>query len=162
MEKSKIKRFAYAIMMAVLPVLAFSLASCSDDDDLPNVDVSINVENGSIVDGVIYVVQGDTLNIEGIKITNNEAGKGAAVTNVRYFVNGFYIGESLFAPYPAYNITDAETPEGSYSLGITCTVLAVDKSVAQAVLTYPIKVVAQATDVPGSGSPSASKTVSLK
>lgn len=162
MEKSNLKKFVYAIMMAIVPVLAFSLSSCSDDDDLPNVNVSLEVENGTIVDGTIYVVQGDTLNVEGIKITNNEAGKGAAVTNVKYFVDGFYIGESLFAPYPAYNITDIDTPKGSYSLGITCTVLAVDKTVAQAVLNYPIKVVASAEDIPGAGASSAVKTVSLK
>lgn len=162
MEKSGIKKFVYAIMMAVLPVLAFSLASCDDDDDLPNVSISLDVQNGTFVDGTIYVVQGDTLNVTGIVVKNNEEGKAAAVTNVKYFLDGFFIGESIFSPFPAYNLTDAETPEGNYDLGITCTVLAVDKSIAQAVLNYPFKVVASADDIPSTGTPSDTRTVHLK
>lgn len=152
------------MLLAVMPVLALSLASCNNEDDLPDVNIELNVENGTMVDGTIYVVQGDTLNVTGITVTNNEAGKGAAVTNVRYFVDGYFIGESLFSPFPAYNITVADTPVGSYDLGVACTVLAADKSIASAALNYPFRVVASADDIPGTPtrSATATRTVSLK
>lgn len=156
------KKFVYAIMLAVLPVLAFSLSSCHDDDDLPDVTIGLDIENGTFVDGTIYVVQGDTLNVTGITIKNNEAGKGAALTNVRYYLNGFFIGESLFSPFPASGLTDDETPVGKYDLGISCTVLAVDKSIAEAVLNYPFQVVESAEDIPSDGSASDARTVTLK
>ncbi len=160
------KKLFYSMLLAVLPVMAMSLASCSNDDDLPDVNIALDVENGTMVDGTIYVVQGDTLNVTGISVTNNEAGKNAAVTNVRYYVNGYFIGESLFSPFPAYTITDEETPVGSYDLGVACTVLAPDKSIASAALNYPFKVVASADDIPGGASRSAgataTRTVSLK
>lgn len=160
------KKLFYSFLLAVLPVMAMSLASCSNEDDLPDVNIALDVENGTMVDGTIYVVQGDTLNVTGITVTNNEAGKAAAITNVRYYVDGYFIGESLFSPFPAYTVTDAETPAGSYDLGVACTVLAPDKSIASAALNYPFKVVASADEIPGGASRSASATayriVSLK
>lgn len=158
------KKIFYSILLAVLPVMAMSLVSCSDDSDLPDVNIALDVENGTMVDGTIYVVKGDTLNVTGINVTNNEAGKGAAVTNVRYYVDGYFIGESIFSPFPAYTITDAETPVGSYDLGVACTVLAADKSIASAALNYPFKVVESADDIPSgtSRSTTAARTVSLK
>lgn len=142
------KKFIYSILFAVLPLMAVSFVSCSDDDDLPNVDITVDVDNATIVNGTIYVVQGDTLDITAVNVKNNDTSKNAAITNVRYFIDGYYFGTSFFQPYPAYNITDADTPVGKYQLGITCTVLAVDKSIAQGVLSYPIVVVASADQIP--------------
>ncbi len=160
------KKLFYSFLLAVLPVMAMSLTSCSNDDDLPNVNIALDIENGTMVDGTIYVVQGDTLNVTGITVTNNEAGKNAAVTNVRYYINGYFIGESLFSPFPADCITDANTPVGNYDLGVSCTVLAPDKSIATAALNYPFKVVESADNIPGGTSRSATATavrsVSLK
>lgn len=149
--------------MAVLPVVALSFASCDNDDNLPDVKFSLSVENAEIVDGTIYVVQGDTLNVTGVSVTNNEAGKPAAVTNVRYFIDGFYLGNSIFAPYPAYNLTTVDTPEGNYQLGITCTILAEDKSIAIGNIIYPIKVVAASSDIPdGPAVTTSTRTMSVK
>lgn len=158
------KKFFYSVLLAIMPVVALSLASCSNDDDLPDVSIDLQVENGTMVDGTIYVVQGDTLNVTGIYVTNNDAGKDAAITNVRYYVDGYFIGESPFSPYPAYCITDAETPVGNYDLGVACTVLAPDKSIASAALSYPFRVVKSAEDIPGGSSRSAvaTRTISLK
>lgn len=160
------KKLFYSLLLAVLPVMAMSLASCSNDDDLPDVNIALDVENGTMVDGTIYVVQGDTLNVSGITVTNNEAGKGATLTNVRYYIDGYFYGESLYAPFPAYEITTESTPVGTYDLGVSCTVLAVDKSIATAALNYPFKVVASVDDIPGGTSRSATttayRTVSLK
>lgn len=157
------KKLFYSMLLAILPVMAFSLVSCSDDKDLPDVNIALDVENATMVNGTIYVVQGDTLNVTGIRVTNNDANKGAAVTNVKYYIDGYFIGESVFSPFPAYNLTDADTPVGKYDLGVSCTVLAVDKSIASAALNYPFEVVASADDIPSDGTPSTtvSRTISL-
>lgn len=142
------KKFIYSILFAVLPLMTVSFASCSDDNDLPDVNISVDVDNATIVNGTIYVVQGDTLDITSVNVKNNDSNKAAAINNVKYFIDGYYFGTSFFAPYPAYNITDVNTPVGKYQLGITCTVLAVDKSIASGVLSYPIVVVANAEEIP--------------
>lgn len=142
------KKYIYSILFAILPIMAISFVACDDDDDLPNVDITLDVENASIVDGTIYVVQGDTLNVTSVIVKNNDAGKGAAITNVRYFIDGYYFGTSYFSPYPAYNITDADTPVGKYQLSLTCAILAVDKSIASGLLVYPVVVVANADEIP--------------
>ena len=71
------KKLYYTLLLA-LPMLY--LASCDDDNNLPDVDVSIQIDGGVGVDGAIYVVQGDTLKIEGINVINNEEGKEAIIT----------------------------------------------------------------------------------
>ena len=75
------KKLYYVLLMA-LPVLYF--ASCDDDNNLPDVDVSIQVDGGVSVDGKIYVVQGDTLKVESINVINNEEGKEAIITSATY------------------------------------------------------------------------------
>ena len=62
-------------LLACLPMTAF--VSCGDDDDTPDVDLSISIEDATVVDDVIYVVKGETLKITAVNIKNNEPGKKA-------------------------------------------------------------------------------------
>lgn len=135
-------------MALALPILALSFASCNNDDDLPNVDISLEVANGSLVDGTIYVVQGDTINVESIVIVNKEDGKAAGITNVSYYWDGYYYSPSVFAPYGMVFPTSENTALGSHSIDVTCTVLAVDKTIATAVASFPVMVVSSADDIP--------------
>ena len=75
------KKFYYFLLMA-LPVIFF--ASCDDDKSLPDVDVSIQIDGGVRVDGITYVVQGDTLTVEAINVQNREQGKNAMITSATY------------------------------------------------------------------------------
>ena len=61
------------ILSFLFPVVALlCLASCSDDDDLPNVDFNIAFENAVQVDGKIYVAVGQDLNVSSITVINKE------------------------------------------------------------------------------------------
>ncbi len=157
------KKWFYLMLLAVMPLMAVSLASCDDDDDLPNVDISLSVDKGTVVDGTIYVVQGDTLQIASVNVVNNEPNKGAAITNVNYYWDGVYYAPAIFSPYGMTFVTSEKTPVGSHGIGISCTVLAVDKTIATAVMSCPVQVVAGAEDIPTpDGSQSIVTTTSLK
>ncbi|MBD5232803.1 MAG: hypothetical protein HDS65_01350 [Bacteroidales bacterium] len=145
-----IKKLLAAALIAI-PALAF--VSCSDDDkNLPDVDFNVEVENATKVDGAVYVVQGETLTISGITVTNREEGKEAAITQAAYFWDGRYIGTSVFAPYGIEIPTSDTTPLGNHSLDIQAPVLAVDKEVATAVIGLKVVVVESEDEVPGGGS----------
>lgn len=151
-------------MAAILPIMALSLSSCHDDDDVPNVDISFSIDKGTVVDGTVYVVQGDTIGIGSINVVNNDAGKGAGVTNVNYYWDGMYYAPALFEPFAMVFPTSENTPVGQHTISATCTVLAVDKSLATGVINCNVMVVTSADDIPTSGDLSATitRSVSLK
>ncbi len=156
------KKWYYLLILAILPVMAVAFASCNDDDDLPDVNISLTVDKGTVVDGVIYVAQGDTLQVASINVENNESGKGAGITNVNYYWDGYYYAPAVFSPFSMTFPTSDQTPVGDHSIDITCTVLAVDKSIASAVLSYPVKVVASADEIPSNpDSPTITKLTHL-
>ena len=154
----------FAAMLTVLPMMAFVFSSCTDDNDLPDVNISLEVEKGVVSDGVIYVVQADTIDIAGIKVVNNDANKGAAVTNVNYYWDGYFYAPSVFYPFGMTFPTSENTTLGNHSIDITCTVLAVDKSISTATLSFPVKVVASVDDLPAVevGSRTLVRTASMK
>lgn len=74
----------------LLPVVAMlCLASCSDDDDLPNVDFNFTFENAVRVDGTIYVAVGDTLDVTSITVVNKEQGERS------HYRSQLYLGRLL-------------------------------------------------------------------
>lgn len=146
------KKFISLFLLA-LPFV-FGATSCNDDDDLPDVSMSISLENAKKVDGVIYVVQGDTLDVTSINIKNNEAGKNAAITEAEYYWDYIPVYTAIVPPYglkfPTYKDEgDVKgTPLGNHLLQIKMPVLAEDKEIAFAVLAYPVKVVATPEEIP--------------
>lgn len=142
------KKWYYLLILAILPVMATAFTSCHDDDDLPDVNISLTVDKGTVVDGVIYVAQGDTVQVASINVENNQGDKGAGITNVNYYWDGYYYAPSVFSPFGMTFPTTDQTPVGDHSIDITCTVLAVDKSISTAVLSYPVKVVASVDEIP--------------
>lgn len=142
------KRFLY-LFLVIFPMVL--LGACSDDDDLPNVDFQLSISDASYIDGTIYVVQGDTLKIDSIKVVNLEEGKAAAITSAAYYWDMFYLGTNIVAPYGFEIVTSDATPIGSHRLLIEAPVLAVDKSLANAFLSYPVEVVGKVEDIPSGG-----------
>ncbi len=142
------KKFIYlAIALIALP---FALTSCSDDDDLPNVDYTIAISGGVMdqTDNVIYVVQGDTLNIESLGVKNLDSNKVAAITGADYYWDYTWLGASTLPPYGfSIAVTDA-TPVGKHLLQIKTGVVAVDKEPAIGIVAYEVNVVADAGDLP--------------
>jgi len=139
-------------MLAVLPAMAMSFAACHDDDDLPNVTIKIVTdESNPVVNGTIYVVQGEDLTIKAIEVTNNETGKGAAITQANYYWDGALVYVSPFSPFGCELSTSETTALGTHNLDITTTVLAVDKEIASAIIGYKVMVVESVADIPDGG-----------
>lgn len=123
------------------------VTSCDDDDNLPDVDVSINISNGVRVDGSIYVVAGDTLSIDAINVTNKDKDKSAIITEAAYSWDYGPVFYSVTPPYGARFATN-ENMVGAHLLQIQCPIYAVDKSPAMMYMSYKIAVVKDAQDIP--------------
>lgn len=153
------KQFIYLLLLLVP---TFTLVSCSDDDDLPNVRFDIAFANAVEHNGNVYVVKGDTAEVKSITVTNNEAGKAAFITDAIYYWDGYYIGSSFRDPFSFEFATTDKTPVGKHILDITCALFAVDKSPATAVVRYPVYIVASADDIPDQATPTAKVNPSVK
>jgi hypothetical protein len=141
------KKLLYLLVMA-LP-LAFVSTSCNDDDDLPNVELNVSFSGGQFVEGTLFVVQGDTISIDSITITNLEKNKAAAITSATYYWDAVCLGTSIVHPFKFQIVTSESTPIGEHLLQIETPILAVDKSAAIGVVNYNVQVVADSLDIPG-------------
>lgn len=138
------KKFYYLLLLA----LPFAFAACSDDDDLPDVDFSIDVSGAVNVDNALYVVKGDAFKIESIQVVNNDKDKKAIITSADYYWDYYHIGANFQSPYGFEIQTTEETRVGEHLLEIECPVYAVDKSPAIALVAYSVYVVENADDIP--------------
>jgi hypothetical protein len=141
------KKLFYLIAMA-LPLVFFA-TSCDDDDDLPNVEMSVAFSNCKIVDDVVFVVQGDTLTIDSVTVTNLEKGKAAAITSATYYWDAVRLGTAVVSPFRFQIATSESTPLGEHLLQIETPVLAVDKAAAVGMMNYTVMVVADSLALPG-------------
>lgn len=144
------KKFLILLSLAI-PALTF--VSCSDDNDLPDVDFDMTFENATVVDGTLYVVQGQQFKVSSITVTNNETDKPAALTAANYYWDYLYVGTSVQPPY-TFEFEVAETmPVGRHILEVEGTLIALDKSPAFAVISNDVMVVASADDIPEATGP---------
>lgn len=144
-------------LLALLP-MAVMFSACSDENDLPDVDFNITYEGATNVDGVLYVVQGEPFEITGITVTNREEGKGAGISVAEYYWDYIYVGTNIQPPYGfRFDVTE-NTPVGRHQLDIQSTVFAVDKTIANALCSFPVQVVSSADEIPDGGQPAMSVT----
>lgn len=156
------KFFTAAIILAAMPIM---FTSCSNDNDLPDVNYSIEI-SGGVVDensGTIYVVQGDTLNVESLSVTNVETGKVAVLAGAEYYWDYNFLGGSPFPPYGFKIYVSDETTVGDHDLTIRTSVLAEGKEPAIGIINYPVMVVSSSEDLPTTATYTTPvKTMSLK
>ena len=156
-------------LLFILPLLAVGFTSCDDDDDTPNVSMSISISNAKNIDGQIYMVSGDTLYVDSVNIKNNEEGKTALISSATYYWNGYRLGTTALYPFgfaiatTKYTVNEqgvaTGTKPGQYLLEIETPVAAEDKALGIAVLTYVVNVVSDPSEIPsGKSSPNASTT----
>ncbi len=142
------KRFFY--LLFVLPLF---MVSCSDDNDVPNVNVYAEFSGGTRVDDVIYVVQGDTFSIDGINIESLDK-KSALIGGATYYWDYMRIGTTIEAPY-SMEINTADLPVGNHLLQVEISIYAVDYSPCMGYMAYKIKIVPSADDIPSAANPDA-------
>ena len=95
------KKLLYLLILA-LPLVVMN--SCDDDDDVPNVSLSATIDGATRVDNTLYVVSGETLDIESINIIDNTK-KGAVIGSASYFWDYYRLGGTIVAPYGMENYT---------------------------------------------------------
>lgn len=146
------KKILYLLL--ALP-FALGFASCSDDDDLPNVTVTMNFSNAVAQDGIIYVAEADTLYLNSIDTKAMASNQSAVLTNILYYWNYVPTPNLTWGSYPLA-IPIAKMPlssNGNNILGMEATLLETDKSIAYTNIRVPIKVVPTVEDLPAGTAP---------
>ncbi len=141
------KKILFSLLMA-LPVIF--LASCDNDDDLPDVAFNIEYSGGTISDNQLYVVQGDTLRVDSVWVTPQNNSKNAAILSVNYRLDGWLIASVPFQPFKC-TIPTASLEPGTYVLGIQAPVIQVDKTPATAFTSRTVTIVTDASQIPATG-----------
>lgn len=141
------KKLLYLLLL--LP-LGF-LASCSDDDDMPSVDITVNIDNAVDANGRLYIVSGQPLTVTGIT-AEGLGGKAAGISGVNYALDHVGMGYTIISPF-AGSIAAAYLPVGNHLFTLAFDVLQVDKSIAYAQLSTIVTVVESETDLPDDATP---------
>ncbi len=134
-----------------IPLLAMFATACDDDDrDLPDVSLSIDYSGATEKDGVLYVEQGQTLNIDALKVTPAEGTKQATLGQTIYYWDGVPYYSTVIVPFATkVNTTGMEI--GEHQLGVRTTVYQVDKEVGFALASFKVMIVEPTGDESGEG-----------
>lgn len=138
-------------LLVALPLVFFSCDD--DDDDFPDVSVSVKTSGAVVADGTIYVVQGDTLSVDSIGVSMVNSGKRVVIGAASYYWDYAFIGTNVLKPYN-WAFDTERVPIGSHLLQIECSLLAVDYAPVTAYFSYPIKIVSSVNDIPSGGTDS--------
>lgn len=136
-------------MLLAIPLLG--LVACHDDNDLPDVDFNFTIENATRVDGYLYIVQGETMDITSIEVVNKDSDKPAIITAANFYWDYYYIGSAIEPPFAFSVETSTETPLGDHILQVESPLYAEGKTAATSVVTFRVKVVADASEIPTGG-----------
>lgn len=140
------------LYLLLLMPLAF-LASCDNDDDMPQVDLTVTLSNvyQDSSNGDFYYVEDEDqspLIVDGISAKSLLDGKAATVTNVFYYLNNvvrlFGTEEKPFSPV----IPADYFAKGVNYINISATILQVDKNIANCYVEVPVKVVESIDNLP--------------
>lgn len=138
------KKLFYLFLL--LP-LAF-LASCSNDDNMPQVDLTLTL------DGVtqnpeteqFYIVNGTEASVQSL-VAKSLTDKEAVCTNCIFYIDGLQITDTFIEPF-ASDIPTAALSPGLHYLQARTTILQIDKSITVGYISIPIIVVASTEDLP--------------
>lgn len=143
----------FMTLLLGLVVLPLAMTSCDDDNDLPDVDVTVTFDNATKAeDGSMYIVKGNPISVSSIYVTNREAGKKAIATAAIYYLDGIRIGASIVSPL-AFSFPTENLEVGDYDFNIELEILAVDKTPAFGIVGYKLHIVESADDIPGGETP---------
>lgn len=137
-------------ILFILMALPFLLSSCDDEEKVPDVSVDVEFSGATLVDGVVYVVQGNDFAIKSVAVSKDSPTKDAMINRAAYHWDYGDVGFNPLAPF-AYQFETAHLPVGSHSLLIECQLLVVGYPVMTAALSYPVEIVASADEIPSDG-----------
>lgn len=142
------KKLLYLLLL--LP-LGFITTSCSDEDDIPSVSISVKIADAVDANGRIYIVSGQPLTVDGITVESLN-GKASGISGVNYALDHIGLGYTMVQPFGA-SINAAYLPVGNHLLTLAFDVLQVDKSIAYAQISTVVSVVEAVEDLPEGTTP---------
>lgn len=132
----------------LLPLLG-GMSACSDDDnDAPEVTLSLNYSGATEEDGVLYVVSGDPLVINSLTAIPAEGTKAATISSATYYWDGAPLYNTVVSPFQVTILTRG-LKTGRHTLGIYANVLQVGKPAGFAVTDFPVVIVERPEEQPG-------------
>lgn len=140
------RRFLFLFL--ALPIM---FASCDDDDSFPAIEMNLSMSGGKILDNIIYVVSGDTLTVDSVKISSRD-GKDVMIGGVTYFWDYAPLYTSNVNPFSATFPTE-NMPLGNHLFQLDCTMYAVDYAPIDAIVTYKVKIVMTPEEIPTEATP---------
>jgi len=142
----------------LLLLLPFTLlVGCNDDDDFPSVDINVALSNVACEQGNLYVVAGQPLEINSVT-TTSLTGQNSGLSSIAYYLNGYYQGTSIVAPYSvSFDTTGLNA--GRYLIRMVTDILQVDKSIVTGVVGFSFIVVESEDDIPQGADPIGSTTI---
>lgn len=139
-------------LLYLLLLLPFGfLASCSDDDDMPSVDIVVTIDNVVNDNGRLYILSGEPLEVQSIAAESLN-GNASAVSGVNYILDHIGIGYTIVSPFGG-EIPAAYLPVGNHLFTLEFDVLQVDKSIAYAQISNIVTVVKDDTELPVGATP---------
>ena len=147
------KRLYYLLL--ALPLAFF--ASCDDDNELPEVTFDVTMSGGVESNGQIYIVQGETLAVDEVKVTS-DTDKTATLGATTYYWNGLPVGTTIVVPF-AWEFDTTDLAPGAYGLQIQTNVYQTDKAPGVALLSYIVNVVESEDQLPSDGAALGTRTM---
>ena len=143
------KKLFYFMLVAVLPLLAISLTSCSNDDDLPQVVLSLDVlEDGNVVvsKGTVYAVAGAPIILNDVLVKNQKPGE-ATINMATFLWDAKTYARKQNRPFNIEFEKDLVT-KGNHTSGLDCQVLAEGYPFSWGYANFPVVVVESQEDLP--------------
>ena len=153
------KKFLY--LLVALPLL-WCLSACNDDDkdDMVRVTLSLDYSGASAEDGVLYVLQGETLDINALRAVPLEGSGDATITLVKYYWDNRPLGFSVDPPF-GISIDTSNVKIGAHTLTVIANVAQVGKPLSEVAVNYPIVIVENTDEQPGVNPSSTVNTISV-
>lgn len=147
------KKLLYFLLL--LP-LTFVAASCDDDNDVPDVDITTTVSGDGVVvnNRTIYAVPGDTISLD--FTMKNHSGKEGNLGVINLYLDRVMIAQVL--PGEPFKFSTEGMPVGRHLLQASMPVFVVDYPICWGYSDYVIQLVDNRSDIPtddGTGTTSA-------
>lgn len=129
-------------------MLVSLLAACSDDNDIPDVNLYADFE-GVTYDGqtgITYAVKGEDFKVTSVNVESLN-GEKAALGPVTFYWDGVPFAETIVEPFSVVVPTTA-LPVGDHTLTIKATVLQEGKSVGVGWVAYKFRIIREAQPDP--------------